>query len=128
MAGSVWPPDGMSNFGYPGFSYRIERIGPTTLVTRFPDGTESRRMKSGHVTRRFFERWRVNRADLKAMLRVYDRFGKHRQLVRRGLDAISGDTNFSEDRVIARFEEEPTWDQIGPDWYQAFFTFIEVEK
>ena len=120
----AWPLTGMNNFGFPGFTHRIERINREALVTRYEDGTESRREKSSTTLRRWTERWAVNRTDMKAMLVFYETKGLVTTFTKLALDA--SDATFPTTEATARFEQQPVYDQVGPNWYHVTFTFIEV--
>jgi len=119
-----WPIAGMNNFGFPGLNHRIERLNRVTLITRYEDGSESRREKSAATLRRWVERWAVNRTDMNAMVAFYESKGTLTAFTKLALDAT--DAAFGTDTATARFEKQPVYAQVGANWYHVTFTFIEV--
>ena len=119
-----WPPAGMNNFGHPGFDYTIEIIGPRTLVAEFEDGTSSRRVTSDVERLRITENWKVNRADVAAMMVFFRDKGTGETFTRLTQDPRAGD-NFATDEGDFRFLSAPQVRQVGPQWYTVTIQFIQ---
>lgn len=120
-----WPIAFSGNFGYPELGYKIERLGPETLVSRFEDGGLLAREKTATQYRRFIEKWNLSRTDMDAALDFYESKGMDTTFSRLDLDPISG-ANFLTDTSYVVFEKPPTIEQYGPLRYKVTFTFIEV--
>jgi len=120
-----WPIAGMSNQGYPELGYKVQRLGPKTLISRFEDGGVVAREKTATQYRRFIEKWNLDRTDMDAVLDFYESKGMATQFTRLDLDPISG-ASFLTDNSNVLFEKAPTIEQFGPLRYKVTLTFIEV--
>lgn len=115
----------MANWEYtPAYGFVTKRHGPVTLVSRFEDGTETRRQKSSAVVRHFEQTHTVDKATADAMLDLFHSWGLSTTFTMITWDPRAATP--STDEATVRFESEPVLTQVSASLYQLRCNMIEV--